>query len=45
MLFRSLFGEEPGKVISVGIMTEADASDRALEAYYGDLEFREAKGR
>ena len=43
--YRRLFGEEPGKVISVGIMTEADASDRALEAYYGDLEFREAKGR
>src|SRR5260221_9418662 len=42
---RAPFGEEPGKVISVGIMTEADASDRALEAYYGDLEFREAKGR
>jgi len=43
--YRRLFGEEPGKVISVGIMTEADASDRVLEAYYGDLEFREPKGR
>jgi len=43
--FRRLFGEEPGKVISVGIMTETDASDRVLEAYYGDMEFREAKGR
>ncbi len=43
--YRRLFGEEPGKIISVGILTETDASDRALEAYYGDLEFREAKGR
>src|SRR5258708_24803698 len=40
--YRRLFGEEPGKVISVGIMTEADASGRALGAYYGGLEFREA---
>jgi hypothetical protein len=43
--YRRLFGEEPGKVISVGIMTETDAGDRALEAYYGDLEFRGAKER
>jgi hypothetical protein len=43
--YRRLFGEEPGKVISVGIMTETDASDRVLEAYYGDIEFREARGR
>jgi len=40
--FRRLFGEEPGKVVSVGIMTEADVSDRALEAYYGDIVFRAA---
>jgi DUF3047 family protein len=37
--YRRLFGEEPGKVVSVGIMTESDASDRALEAYYGDIVF------
>ena len=37
--FRRLFGEEPGKVVSVGIMTEAEVSDRALEAYYGDIGF------
>lgn len=38
--YRRLFGEEPGKVVSVGIMTEADGSNHALEAYYGDLRFR-----
>jgi len=43
--YRRLFGEEPGKIISVGILTEADVSDRALEAYYGDIEFRKAKER
>jgi hypothetical protein len=37
--YRRLFGEEPGKVVSVGIMTEADVRDRALEAYYGDIGF------
>lgn len=37
--FRRLFGEEPGRVVSVGIMTEADKGDHALEAYYGDIGF------
>ena len=37
--YRRLFGEEPGKVVSVGIMTEADLGDRSLEAYYGDIAF------
>jgi DUF3047 family protein len=40
--YRRLFGEEPGKVVSVGIMTETDASDRTLETYYGDIAFRSA---
>lgn len=38
--FRRAFGEAPGKITSVGILTETDRSDRVLEAYYGDLEFR-----
>jgi hypothetical protein len=38
--YRRLFGEEPGKVVSVGLMTEADGSKRPLEAYYGDIAFR-----
>jgi hypothetical protein len=38
--YRRLFGEKPGKVVSVGIMTEADLGDRPLEAYYGDIAFR-----
>lgn len=40
--YRRLFGEEPGRVVSVGIMTEADDADRALEAFYGDIAFRAA---
>lgn len=38
--FRRLFGEEPGRIVSVGLMTEADGSDQELEAYYGDIAFR-----
>jgi hypothetical protein len=38
--FRRAFGEAPGKITSVGILTETDRSDRVLEAYYGDLAFR-----
>jgi hypothetical protein len=38
--YRRLFGEEPGRIVSVGLMTEADGSDRTLEAYYGDIAFR-----
>lgn len=37
--FRRAFGEDPGKIISVGILTETDAGDRPLEVYYGDLGF------
>jgi hypothetical protein len=38
--YRRLFGDEPGRIVSVGLMTEADGSDRVLEAYYGDIAFR-----
>jgi hypothetical protein len=38
--YRRLFGEEPGRIVSVGLMTEADGSDRELQAYYGDIAFR-----
>ena len=37
--YRRLFGEEPGRVVSVGLMTETE-EDKVLEAYYGDIAFR-----
>jgi hypothetical protein len=37
--FRRAFGEEPGKVVSLGILTETEHTERELEAYYGDLSF------
>ena len=38
--FKRAFGEEPGKVISVGILTETDNTEREMEAYYGNIQFR-----
>lgn len=38
--FRRAFGEEPGKIISIGILTETDVDNRDLETYYGDITFR-----
>jgi hypothetical protein len=40
--FKRAFGEEPGPIISVGIMTETDESVHAVDAYYGDISFRGA---
>jgi hypothetical protein len=40
--FRRAFGEEPGKIISIGILTETDVDNRDLETYYGDIAFRRA---
>jgi hypothetical protein len=37
--FRRAFGEEPGRIISIGILTENEDAAREMEAYYGDLGF------
>ena len=42
--FRRAFGEEPGPIVSVGIMTETDESARGVEAYYGDISFSRPVG-
>lgn len=38
--FRRAFGEEPGNIVSIGILTETDVDNRDLETYYGDIAFR-----
>ena len=38
--FKRAFGEEPGTVISVGILTETEEPGNEMEAYYGDISFR-----
>ena len=40
--FKQAFGEEPGKLTHVGIVTDADATGATAEAYYGDIELRRA---
>ncbi len=40
--FRRAFGEEPGRIISVGILTETEGAEHPLEVFYGDLAFRNA---
>jgi hypothetical protein len=40
--YRRAFGEEPGVVTSVGIMTDTDNTGLKAEALYGDIELRRA---
>lgn len=38
--FRRAFGEAPGKITAVGIMTDTDNTGENAHAYYGDIHFR-----
>lgn len=38
--FRRAFGEEPGRILSVGIMTDTDNTGENVHAYYGDITFK-----
>lgn len=35
--YRRVFGEDPGPIVSVGVLTDADALKLQLEAWYGDI--------
>ncbi|MEO6023287.1 MAG: DUF3047 domain-containing protein [Burkholderiales bacterium] len=37
--FRRVFGEEPGRIISIGIHSDSDATDTRSEGYFGDITF------
>jgi hypothetical protein len=37
--FRMAFGEEPGTIHSVGIMTDTDNTETKARSYYGDISF------
>lgn len=39
--FRQAYGEEPGKIISVGVMTDTNTTSSKVTAYYGDIMFSE----
>lgn len=38
--YRRAFGEEPGSITSIGIMTDTDNTGANVHAYYGDIVFR-----
>lgn len=40
--YRRAFGEEPGRISAVGIMTDTDNTGGNAHAYYGDILFRKA---
>ena len=37
--FRRVFGEEPGRITTIGIITDTDATKQQAEGYYGDIAF------
>ncbi|HEX6137887.1 MAG TPA: DUF3047 domain-containing protein [Casimicrobiaceae bacterium] len=40
--FRRAFGEEPGRLLAVGVLTDTDNTDGHAEAWYGDIVFQPA---
>jgi hypothetical protein len=38
--YKRAFGEEPGKITTIGIMTDTDNTGANVHAYYGDIVFR-----
>lgn len=40
--FRRAFGEEPGKILSIGIHCDSDATESKSEGYFGDIKFLRA---
>lgn len=38
--YRRVFGDPPGQLIGVGIMTDTDNTGERIEAFYGDIELR-----
>ena len=38
--YKRAFGEEPGRIQAIGIMTDTDNTGQSVEAYYGDIAFR-----
>lgn len=40
--YRRAFGNAPGRLVGVGIMTDTDNTGENIEAYYGDIELKRA---
>jgi hypothetical protein len=41
--YRRAFEEDPGRITTIGIITDTDATDQKIEAYYGDIAFLPAE--
>ena len=41
--YRSVFKEDPGKLVAYGIMTDTDNTGEYTEAWYADIEFAGGK--
>lgn len=41
--YRRVYGEAPGTIIGVGVLTDADAMKLQFEAWYGDISLRPAR--
>ncbi len=41
--YRQAFGEAPGRLVGVGIMTDTDNTGEDIEAFYGDIVLRPAR--
>jgi hypothetical protein len=37
--YRRAFGEEPGRITSIGVMTDSDNTGQVAQAFYGDIAF------
>jgi hypothetical protein len=40
--FKAIFGEAPGRIIDVGVLTDSDDLKNRIEAWYGDIAFHRA---
>jgi hypothetical protein len=38
--YRRAFGEEPGDIVAVGVLTDTDNTQRTARSYYGDITLR-----
>jgi hypothetical protein len=39
--FQKAYGEKPGKLIGIGVLTDTDDPDETVEAWYGDIRLLE----
>jgi hypothetical protein len=43
--YRKAFGEEPGNITAIAVLTDTDNTESLAEAYYGDIEFVAEAGK